>query len=97
MAMPQLSQEAGCAQPFLRRECGRARGGRSRRCRAAGPFPGTYFTLVLVQMMYSISSEYGFWKVKELVRIQSHSRFLDRKRNMTDKTWPFNFTTCKNG
>lgn len=53
----------------------------------------TYLTLVLVQMMYSISSEYGFWKVKLLVRINTHSRFLVRNRYMTDSTWPFSFTT----
>lgn len=46
----------------------------------------TYLTLALVQMMYSISSEKGFWKVKELVLIQSQSLVLDRKRNMTDST-----------
>lgn len=50
--------------------------------------------LVLVQMMYSISSEYGFWKVKLLVRISNHSLFFIRKRYMTERTWPFNFNTC---
>ena len=53
----------------------------------------THLTLVLVQMMYSISSEYGFWKVKLLVRINIHSRFFMRNRYITDRTWPFNFTT----
>lgn len=52
-------------------------------------------TLVLVQMTYSISSEYGFWKVKLLVRISSHSRLLVRNRYMTDSTWPFSLTTCR--
>lgn len=52
-------------------------------------------TLVLVQMTYSISSEYGFWKVKLLVRISSHSRLFVRNRYMTDSTWPFSFTTCR--
>lgn len=50
-------------------------------------------TLVLVQMTYSISSEYGFWKVKLLLRISTHSRFLVRSRYMTDSTWPLSFTT----
>lgn len=45
-----------------------------------------HLTLVLVQMMYSISSEYGFWKVNELVRIRIHSPDLVQKRNMTDRT-----------
>lgn len=44
-------------------------------------------------MIYSISSENGFWKVKELVLIQIHSLDLERNRNITDKTWPFSFTT----
>lgn len=77
----QLGQWQCCRQAELEGEGAGAAGV------AARPFSlSTYFTLVLVQMMYSISSEYGFWKVKELVRIQSHSRFLDRKRNMTDRT-----------
>lgn len=46
----------------------------------------THFTLALVQMMYSISSEKGFWKVKELVLIQIHSRDLEWNRNITDRT-----------
>lgn len=54
----------------------------------------THLTLTLVQMMYSISSEKGFWKVKELVLIQSHSLDLERNRYMTESTWPFSFTTC---
>lgn len=54
----------------------------------------THLMLVLVQMMYSISSEYGFWKVKLLVRISNHSLFFIRKRYMTERTWPFNFNTC---
>ncbi|TNN80977.1 hypothetical protein EYF80_008633 [Liparis tanakae] len=45
-------------------------------------------------MIYSISSEKGFWKVKELVLIQIHSLDLERNRNITDRTWPFSFTTC---
>lgn len=53
----------------------------------------THFTLALVQMMYSISSEKGFWKVKELVLIQIHSRDLEWNRNITDRTWPRSFTT----
>lgn len=54
----------------------------------------THLTLTLVQMIYSISSENGFWKVKELVLIQIHSLDLERNRNITDRTWPFSFTTC---
>lgn len=54
----------------------------------------THLTLTLVQMIYSISSENGFWKVKELVLIQIHSRDLERNRNITDRTWPFSLTTC---
>lgn len=46
----------------------------------------THLTLTLVQMMYSISSENGFWKVKELVRIQINSLDLVRNRNITDRT-----------
>lgn len=53
----------------------------------------THFTLTLVQMIYSISSEKGFWNVKELVLIQIHSLTLERNRNITDRTWPFSFTT----
>lgn len=55
----------------------------------------THLTLTLVQMIYSISSENGFWKVKELVLIQSHSLDLERNRYMTERTWPFSFTACK--
>ncbi|MGH0186262.1 UNVERIFIED_CONTAM: hypothetical protein FKN15_020784 [Acipenser sinensis] len=44
-------------------------------------------------MMYSISSEKGFWKVKELVLIQTHSLLLDRNRNITDRTCPFSLVT----
>lgn len=54
----------------------------------------THLTLTLVQIIYSISSENGFWKVKELVLIQTHSLDLERNRNITDRTWPFSFTTC---
>lgn len=53
----------------------------------------THLTLTLVHMIYSISSENGFWNVKELVLIQIHSLDLARNRNITDRTWPFNFTT----
>lgn len=60
--------------------------------RAAGQV--THLTLTLVQMIYSISSENGFWKVKELVLIQIHSLDLERNRYMTERTWPFSFTTC---
>lgn len=56
--------------------------------------PVTHLTLTLVQMIYSISSENGFWKVKELVLIQIQSLDLERKRYMTERTWPFSFTTC---
>ena len=55
----------------------------------------THLTLTLVQMIYSISSEKGFWKVKELVLIQIHSLDLERNRNITDRTWPFSFTTWR--
>lgn len=55
---------------------------------------GTHLTLTLVQMIYSISSENGFWKVNELVLIQIHSLDLERNRYMTERTWPFSFTTC---
>lgn len=41
-----------------------------------------------------MASEKGFWKVKELVLIQIHSLDLERNRNITDRTWPFSFTTC---
>lgn len=54
----------------------------------------THLTLTLVQMIYSISSENGFWKVKELVLIQIHSLDFERNRYMTERTWPFSFTTC---
>lgn len=54
----------------------------------------THLTLTLVQMIYSISSENGFWKVKELVRIQIQSLDLERNRYMTERTWPFSFTAC---
>lgn len=54
----------------------------------------THLTLTLVQIIYSISSENGFWKVKELVLIQIHSLDLERNRYMTERTWPFSFTTC---
>lgn len=56
-----------------------------------------HLTLVLVQMMYSISSEYGFWKVNELVRIRIHSPALVQKRNITERTCPRSFTTCVRG
>lgn len=46
----------------------------------------TNLTLALVQMMYSISSEKGFWKVNELVLIKIHSRDLERNRNITEST-----------
>ena len=53
----------------------------------------THLTLALVQIMYSISSEKGFWKVNELVLIKIHSLDLERNRNITDSTCPFSFTT----
>lgn len=52
--------------------------------RAAGRL--THLTLTLVQMIYSISSEKGFWKVKELVRIQIQSLDFERNRYMTERT-----------
>ena len=58
--------------------------------------PLTYLTAVFVHTMYSTSSVYGFWKLKQLVLSQHHSRFLAWKRYIRDNTWPFSFTAVKN-
>ena len=56
----------------------------------------TYLAELLVHTIYSTSSVYGFWKLKLLVRSQTHSRFLARKRYITDITCPFSLRTVIN-
>ena len=53
----------------------------------------TYFAQLLVQTMYSISSVYGFWKLKQLMRSHTQSWFLAQKRYITETAWPFSFST----
>ena len=53
----------------------------------------THLFELFVHTMYSTSSVYGFWKLKQLVLSHTQSRFLARNRYITDITWPFIFNT----